>query len=226
MSIRLLVVDGHTLHRFGLTQLVSQQPDIETVGEACTAAASLPMIASLRPDVVTVDVALPDRNGLTLVQELRDRWPDLGIVVLTSVGEDDALFRAMETGVSAFVLKTASMAEIMTAIRHAAVAAASFTAPGLVGALDRLRVSRARSPLSRRETELLCQLQRGLSIPETARAMHVSTSTAKTYVARLYEKLGANNRAQALMAAVGLDLIEFDTPDHHDRVLARMLSTQ
>jgi DNA-binding NarL/FixJ family response regulator len=226
MGIRLLVIDGHTLHRFGLTQLVSLHQDVETVGEACTAAASLPLIAALRPDVVTVDVALPDRNGLTLARELRERWPNLGIVVLTSVGEDGALFRAMEVGVSAFILKTASTVEIMTAIRHAAVAASSFTAPGLVGALDRLRVSRDRSPLSRRETDMLCKLQHGLSIPEAARALNVSTSTAKTYVSRLYDKLGANNRSQALMAAVGLHLIESESTDHHDEVLARILSTR
>ncbi|HWO59911.1 MAG TPA: response regulator transcription factor [Umezawaea sp.] len=226
MGIRLLVVDGHTLHRFGLAQLIVGQPDIETVGEAGTAAACLPLVASLRPDVVTLDIALPDRNGLTLARELRARWPDLGIVVLTSVGEDDALFRAMETGVSAFILKTASTSQITTAIRHAAVAASSFTAPGLVAALDRLRVSRDHSPLSRRETDMLDKLQHGLSIPEAARAMHVSTSTAKTYVSRLYDKLGANNRSQALMAAVRLHLIESDAPDHHDEVRARMLSTR
>ncbi len=226
MGIRLLVIDGHTLHRFGLIQLVAQQPDIETVGEACTAAASLPLIASLRPDVVTLDVALPDRNGLTFARELRERLPDLGIVVLTSVGEDCALFRAMESGVSAFILKTATTTEITTAIRHAAVASSSFTAPGLVGALSRLRTSRDRSPLSRRETDILGMLQHGLSIPEAGRALHVSTSTAKTYVARLYDKLGANNRSQALMAAVGLNLIESGTRDHHDEVLARILSTR
>lgn len=102
----------------------------------------------------------------------------LGALVLTSVGEDGALFRAMEAGVSAFILKTASTAEIMTAIRHAAVAASSFTAPGLVGALDRLRVSRDRSPLSRRESDVLCKLQRGLSCrSRKPRALNVSTST-------------------------------------------------
>ena len=223
MGIRLLVVDGHTLHRFGLTQLVGQQPDIEIVGEACTAADSVNLIASLRPDVVTVDVVLSDRNGLTLARELRDRWQDLGIVVLTSVDEDDALFRALETGVSAFVLKTASTDDILTAIRHAAVAASSFTAPGLEGALGRLRVARDSSPLSRRETDMLHELQHGLSIPAAARALHVSTSTAKTYVSRLYDKLGANNRAQALMTAVGLDLIHADPPDHHDEILAKLL---
>src|SRR5216683_3268261 len=101
--------------------------------------------------------------------------------MLTSSGEDDLLFRALETGASAFVAKTAPVAEVIAAIRHAAVAASSFTAVGLAGALSRRRT-----------------------------AMYVSQSTAKTYVARLYDKLGAANRSQALMTAVHLGLIGYE----------------
>ncbi len=201
MAIRLVVVDGHTLHRIGFTHLVSQHPDMEIVGEATRAAEAVTMIAALQPDVVTVDVALPDGNGLSLARELRDRWRALGIVVLTSFGEDDILFRAMETGVSAFVPKTAPEQEIVAAIRHAAVAALTFTAQGLLAALYRLRDAREQSPLSRREIEVLRHLQRGLSIPDVARALFVSTSTAKTYVARIHEKLGVSSRIQALRTA-------------------------
>lgn len=207
MAIRLVVVDGHTLHRLGMTRLVGEHPDIESVGEASTAAEAVQLIARLQPDVVTVDVALPDGNGLALARELRDRWAGLGIVVLTSFGEDDVLFRAMETGVSAFVPKTAPTLEIVSAIRHASVAASSFTASGLAGVLGRLRDARERSPLSPRETDVLRYLHQGLSIPELARAMHVSTSTGKTYVARLYDKLGVNSRSQVLVAAMERGLI-------------------
>jgi len=156
---------------------------------------------------VTVDVTLPDQNGLALARDLRDRSQTLGIVVLTSLGEDDILFRAMETGVSAFVPKTAPEQEITTAIRHAAVAASSFTAPGLLAALDRLRDARQQSPLTRRELDVLRQLHRGLSIPDVARALFVSPSTAKTYVARIYEKLGVSSRIQALQTATELGLL-------------------
>lgn len=207
MTIRLVTVDGHTLHRFGLSQLMHQQQDIEIIGEASSAAAAVALVGELMPDVVTVDVSLPDRNGLALARELRDRFPELGIVVLTSFGEDDVLFRAMETGVSAFVPKTASAAEIVCAIRHAGVAARSFTAPGLADALVRLRDARDSSPLSAREAEVLRLLHRGLTIPQLARTVHVSNSTAKTYVARLYDKLGVNSRAQALMVAMERGLL-------------------
>jgi len=127
--------------------------------------------------------------------------------VLTSQDEDDVLFRALETGVSAFVAKTAGVDEILASIRHAAVAASSFTASGLAKAVARRRTTQQRLALSPREAEVLRLLGDGQSVPTIARAMFISQSTAKTYVARLYEKLGAANRAQALMTAVHHGLI-------------------
>jgi DNA-binding NarL/FixJ family response regulator len=214
MSIRLVVIDGHTLIRYAVRCLVEQQQDIEMAGESSTAEGAAALVAELEPNVVTVDVALPDGNGLALARELRDRFHSLGIVVLTSQGEDDVLFRALETGVSAFVPKTAPVEEILGAIRHAAVAASSFTAAGLADALARRRDVSERLALSPREREVLRLLQDGLSIPTIARTMYVSQSTAKTYVARLYDKLGASSRAQALMTALQLGLIQYQAaPD-------------
>src|SRR5688572_12936885 len=98
MAIRVVIVDGHTLTRFGLTTLAAAHPDLEVVAEARTAAEVPGIIAATAPHVVTLDVSLPDQDGLRLARELRDRHPALGIVVLTSQGEDDILFRALETG--------------------------------------------------------------------------------------------------------------------------------
>jgi DNA-binding NarL/FixJ family response regulator len=209
MPIHLAIVDGHTLTRFGLRELIARHPDIEIVAE-CTSAVDAPrMIASARPDVVTLEVSLPDGDGLRLAREFRDRNVGLGIVVLTSRHEDDVLFRALETGVSAFVAKTAPLEEMLAAIRHAAVAASSFTASGLAVALARRRSVQDRLALSPREEEVLRLLRDGLSIPAIAMAMFISHSTAKTYVARLYDKLGAANRAQALMTAIHYGLIDY-----------------
>src|SRR5262245_36086559 len=208
MKIRIVVVDGHTLTRYGLSGLVAQHPDLEIVGETGSAADVAKLVALTKPDVVTIDVALPDGDGLQLARSLRDRHRDLGIVVLTSLGEDDVLFRALDTGVSAFVAKTAPVDEVLGAIRHAAVAATSFTATGLLSALTRRRTADSRFSLSPREHEVLFLLRDGLSIPDIAKAMFVSQSTAKTYVARLYDKLGASSRAQALMIALRQGLID------------------
>jgi two-component system nitrate/nitrite response regulator NarL len=215
-SIKVVVIDGHTLTRYGLMRLVSIDADITVVGECGLAAEAPALVESTRPDVVVLDVALPDADGLQFARELRDRHADLGIVVLTAQAEDDVLFRALETGVSAFVDKTAPNAEVLCAIRHAAVAAASFTATGLVHALARRGQVAAEQPvsgptvglaLSPREQEVLSLLATGRSVPEIAGAMFVSLSTAKTYVSRVYDKLGAVNRANAIMIALGLGLL-------------------
>ncbi|KJK44648.1 LuxR family transcriptional regulator [Lentzea aerocolonigenes] len=210
MAIRVVVVDGHTLTRFGLTTLAAANPDLHVVAEASTGAEALAVIASVSPDVVTLAVDLPDGDGLHLARDLRDHYPSLGIVVLTSHGEDDVLFRALETGASAFVGKSAPVEEILCAIRHASVAASSFTAAGLATAMARRQATAARLALSPREREVLMLLREGVSIPAIARTLYVSPSTAKTYVSRLYEKLGASNRAQALMTALSKGLIRSD----------------
>lgn len=210
MTIRLAIVDGHTLTRYGLSHLVAQHPDIEIVAECGSAAMARETIAQHAPDVVTIDSTLPDGDGMRLARDFRDTDADLGIVMLTSRGEDDVLFRAMETGVSAFVAKIAPVEEVLAAIRHAAVAASSFTAAGLAVAITRRRTVRARLALSPREAEVLQLLRDGLSIPAIALAMYISQSTAKTYVARLYDKLGATNRAQALMTAMRHGLIGYE----------------
>lgn len=204
---RLLIVDGHPVTRWGLERIVDGEPDLELVAGTGTAAEARRLVATLRPDVVSVGNGLPDGDGLELARELRDRDATLGIVVLTSHGEDDVLFRALETGVSAFVCKQAMPAEILAALRHAAVAATSFSATGLAQALRRRQEVAERTALSPREREVLYLLQEGCSVPTIAGRLYISLSTAKTYVARLYEKLGATNRATALMAAVRLGLI-------------------
>src|SRR5437763_2895848 len=135
MPIRVVTIDGHTLTRYGLSGLAAQNPDLEIVAEAGCAAEARRIVVTTRPDVVTVDIPLPDGDGLALARELRERVPTLGVVILASRGEDDLLFRALESGVSAFVAKNAPTAEILAAIRHASVAPASFTASGLALAL-------------------------------------------------------------------------------------------
>lgn len=221
MPIRLAIVDGQTLIRYGLRELVGHYPDIEIVAECQSAAETPAMLAASQPDVVSVDVTLPDGDGLRLARELRDCYASLGIVMLTSKNEDDVLFRALETGVSAFVLKTAPLDEVLAAIRHAAVAAASFTASGLAMAIARRRSTQGRFSLSPRETQVLNLLHEGLSIPAIAHDMFISISTAKTYVSRLYEKLGAANRAQALMTAMHHGLIAYRQAELMPATIAR-----
>lgn len=210
MQIRLAVVDGHALIRYGLRELAAHQPDIEIAAECDSAQEALAVITETQPDVVTLAAALRDGDGLQLVRDVRGRFERLGIVVLAFLELDDVLFRALDAGASAFVAKSAPVDEVLAAIRHAAVAPSSFTASGLAGALSRQRAVREGLALSRRETEVLSLLRDGLSIPAIAGAMLISHSTAKTYVTRLYDKLGASNRAEALMTAMHYGLIRYE----------------
>ncbi len=136
-----------------------------------------------------IGLTSPEGHGLPLGRELRERFDDLGVVILTATEDDDVLLQAFETGVSAYVAKTAPVAEIVGAIRHASVAASSFTAAGLAAALRRQRQSVAACELSAREREVLDHLVAGRSVPSIAALLHISPSTAKTYVSRVYEKL-------------------------------------
>lgn len=187
-SIRIAVIDSHTLTRFGLFMLFARQPDMKFLADANNSADGRRLVATQQPDVVTVDAALRDRYALGIV-----------------------LFRALESGASAFVPKTAPALEVLAAIRHDSVAASSFTAAGPADALARKHDAASRYALSPREAEVLRLLGDGLSIPAIARAMYVSHSTAKTYVARIYDKLGASNRTQAIMTAMRAGLIRHDS---------------
>ena len=228
MAIRLVIVDGHTLTRYGLRELIAGHADIEIVAECGSAAEAHKVVEAAEPDVVTIDSILPDGDGMQLAREFRSRYPRLGIVMLTSRDEDHLLFRALETGVSAFVAKTAPVEETIAAIRHAAVAATSFTASGLAMALGRRRHARERlalspreaevlrllrtpnSDLSPREREVLSLMAHGKTNRDIANALGITEATVKAHMTAILRKLGAANRAQALMTAVQHDLIRYE----------------
>jgi DNA-binding NarL/FixJ family response regulator len=207
-TIRLMVVDAHPLVRWALVQIADNRPDLTTVGEAATVDEAINLAFAVKPDVVTIECTTSEGDGWALATRLRDAYPTMGIVMLTADASDQMLFRALHLGVSAFVSKSAPIPDVLAAIHHAAAAPLSFSAAGLGEALRRKRESTEHLALSAREQQILVLLHDGLSVPAVAAQLYVSLSTAKTYVARLYEKLGARNRAQALMTAVRLGLLE------------------
>ncbi len=155
------------------------------------------------------DVRLPDGTGLDVVRELRKTRPDMGLVVLTMYAGDEQLFAALEAGASAFVAKDAPADDVVAAARHALVAPRSFTAANLADAMRR-RMEPSGPQLSPREQEVLELLAEGSGVAAIARKLYVSESTAKTHISKIYEKLGAANRAQAIMAAIRAGLISGD----------------
>jgi DNA-binding NarL/FixJ family response regulator len=204
MVIRLVAVDEHVLLRLGLARVIAGCPDIEWVGEAGSAADAERVVAEVGAHVVTIDATLADADGITLAHRLRVTSPNLGVVLLSAVSDDGLLYRALDAGLSAYVTKAGPTSSVLAAIRHAAVAPHSFSAPGLSAALSRRR---GQNGLSQREREVLGLMRDGLSLPAIAQRLEVSEATVKTYVSRLYSKLRVNNRSQALMAAVNQGLL-------------------
>jgi DNA-binding NarL/FixJ family response regulator len=211
MNTSVLLVDDHDLIRQGLRRAFERAAGFEVVADVATVAEARAVVASLQPDVVVTDVRLPDGTGLELTTELRATNPELGIVVLTMYAGDEQLFGALEAGASAFVAKDAPSDDVVAAARHASVAPRSFTAQDLAGALQR-RMVPSGPQLSPREKEILHLLAEGLGVTPISRRLYISESTAKTHISKLYEKLGAGNRAQAIMRGVQAGLIKAERP--------------
>lgn len=207
--LRVLLVDDHELIRQGLRRAFERAGDFEVVGEAGSIAGAVDLAETLSPDVAVVDVRLPDGNGLDVVRRLRASRDDVGLVVLTMYAGDEQLFAALDAGASAFVAKDAPADDVVSAARHAATSPRSFTAADLAGAMQR-RLTPSGPRLSPREREVLQLLADGLGVAEISKRLYVSESTTKTHISKLYDKLGAANRAQAIMAAIRLGLVSTD----------------
>ncbi len=210
MTISVLLIDDHEIIRQGLRRAFERQSDFEVVGEADTVAEAMRLVGLLTPDVAIFDVRLPDGSGIDATRKVREAHPDIGVVILTMYAGDEQLFQALEAGASAFVPKNAPSEDVVAAARHAASLPGSFSAKDLAEAMRR-RLSPAGPQLSPRETEVLGLLADGLSVAQISRQLYISDSTTKTHISKLYDKLGAANRAQALMAALRLGLLKDHT---------------
>jgi DNA-binding NarL/FixJ family response regulator len=204
-----LLVDDHELIRHGLRRAFERDPDFEVVGEAGSVAEALAVIRATAPEVVIMDVRLPDGNGLDAVKKLRAAGETMGIVILTMYAGDDQLFGALEAGASSFVNKDAPAEEVLAAARHAAASPTSFSASDLADAMRR-KMTPSGPALSPREKEVLKLLYDGLAVSGIAKKLFISESTTKTHISKVYEKLGAANRVQAVRAALDMGLISSD----------------
>jgi DNA-binding NarL/FixJ family response regulator len=207
VSTKVLLVDDHEIIRQGLRRAFERQDDFEVVGEAGSVSEASRLIGLLAPDVVIFDVRLPDGSGIEAAARARSANQDLGIVILTMYAGDEQLFAALDAGASAFVPKNAPTEEVVSAARHAASMPGSFSATDLADAMRR-RLAPQGPQLSPREREVLDLLADGLSVSLISQRLFISESTTKTHISKLYDKLGAANRAQALMTALRAGLLK------------------
>lgn len=212
MTTRVLLIDDHELIRQGLARAFERDDEMTVVGQAGSVKEGVAAFDELQPDVVVTDLELPDGHGLEAVRAIREVSDTAGVVVLTMHAGDDHIFAAMEAGASAFVGKDSKAGDVVSAARHAAVAPRTFLCSGLSAAMVRRATTPAPPRLSGREEEVLALLADGLGTGEIAGNLYMSESTAKTHITHIYQKLGAANRAQALVAAMRLGLLEHSSP--------------
>ena len=212
MSTTVLLVDDHELIRQGLARAFERDQDMSVIGQAGNVAEARQAYSSLLPDVVVTDLQLPDGHGLDIVRAVREVSDTTGVVVLTMHAGDDQIFAAMEAGASGFVGKDSRATEVISAAKHAAVAPRTFLCSSLSAAMMRRASAPVTPKLSGREEEVLALLADGLGTGEIAGRLYLSESTAKTHITHIYQKLGAANRAQALVTAMRMGLLDHLSP--------------
>ncbi|UFN45607.1 response regulator transcription factor [Nocardioides okcheonensis] len=217
MNTSVMLVDDHELIRQGLARAFERDDAMHVVGQAGSVHEGLAVFRELRPDVVVTDLQLPDGQGLEIVRAVRAESDTVGLVVLTMHAGDDQIFAAMEAGASAFVGKDSKSSEVVSAAKHAAVAPRTFLCAGLSAAMMRRATAPAAPRLSTREEEVLALLAEGLGTSDIAGRLYLSESTAKTHITHIYQKLGAANRAQALVTAMRMGLLDGVASGHLTR---------
>jgi DNA-binding NarL/FixJ family response regulator len=209
--ITVLLVDDHELIRSGLAGVFDLEQDMTIIATAGSVVEALRKFDELQPDVVVADLQLQDGTGLDIVRSIRKVSNTTGLVVLTMHSGDDQIFAAMQAGASGFVGKDAPATEVIKTARHAAVSPKAFVCAGLVGAMMRRRSGEV-TALTDREHDVLLLLAEGLNAAAIGAKLYLSESTTKSHIARIYQKLGAANRAQALVAAMRLGLLDHASP--------------
>lgn len=215
MSIRLLLVDDHAVVRSGLRMLLENEADARIVGEAGTAAEALEVLESARPDVVLMDIGLPDMSGIEAAREIKRRQPQVAVVALTIHEDEEYFFKMLEAGASGYVPKRAAPEELLTAIQ-AAAAGEVYLYPSLAKLLvgDYLsqgssgRGPRALDGLTGREQEVLTQLAEGASNAVIGEQLGISPKTVARHRENLMRKLNLHSRADLVKYAIRKGIIQ------------------
>ena len=203
--IRVLVVDDHPVVRAGLCGMLAAEPDVEVVGEASSAAGAAAAARAHHPDVVLMDLRMPDGDGVRATSLVLAERPQCRIVVLTTFDNEADILRAVEAGASGYLLKDATREELVRAIRAAAdggTALAPSVAAKLVARLRPASGAGGPAGLSPREIEVLGMVSTGSTNAEIGRSLFISEATVKTHLLRAFGKLGVSDRTAAVTAAI------------------------
>lgn len=206
--IRVMVVDDHPIVRSGIVGLLSLDAELDVVGEAADGAEAIALATTLRPDVVLMDLRMPNLSGAEATARITSELPGVRVLVLTTHEGDDDILGAIEAGASGYLLKAAPQEEIVAGIRSVAEGH-TVLAPTIAATLvTRMRrEAPSRPALSPREREVLGLVARGHSNPEIARELFIGEATVKTHLLHVFEKLGVSDRTRAVTLALELGLL-------------------
>ena len=216
MSTQLLLVDDHTVVRSGLRMLLENERDIEIVGEAARASEAIEAASLLKPDIILMDIGLPDLSGIDAAREIKKRLPEVAIVALTIHEDEEYFFKMLEAGATGYVPKRAAPEELLTAIR-AAAAGQVYLYPSLAKLLVRDFLNGGRttaedvqapSDLTDREQEILTHLAEGANNEEIARSLVISPKTVARHRENIMRKLNLHSRAELVRYAIRKGIIK------------------
>ena len=204
--IRLLLVDDHLVVRIGLRSLLETQPDMAVAGEATGGEAAIEAYERLQPDVVLMDLRMPQMDGAEATSAIRRKFPGARVLVLTTFDNDEDIFRGLEAGAMGYLVKNTESGPLLETIR--AVYAGTYTLPEAIA--DRLAQRRAAPELSSRELEVLLLIVKGNSNKEIGGRLSLAENTVKNHVKMILEKLGVSDRTQAVTTALQRGLARLD----------------
>jgi len=206
--IRVMIVDDHAMVRKGLVAFLKNEPALELVGEAGDGREAIECCEQLQPDVILMDLVMPDLGGVAATRTIHQRWPQVQVIALTSFQEKELVQDALQAGAIGYLLKNVSGEELADAIRQAYVGRPTL-APEAVQALIQppSEAETLAADLTRREQEVLALLVKGMSNPEIAARLFISRSTVKVHVSSILSKLGVASRAEAISLAIQNKLV-------------------
>jgi NarL family two-component system response regulator YdfI len=213
-AIRLLIADDHLIVRQGLRLILETEEGFELVGEATDGAEAVELAGELHPDVILMDLRMPGMDGLTAIEQLAEKQPEIAIVILTTFNEDDLMVRGLRAGAKGFLLKDTNRETLFDSIR-AAARGETLLKPDVMARL----LSQTQTPsgsksqlenvdLTEREMEVLQAAAQGKTSKEIAFALGISERTVKAHLGSIYQKLGVDSRAAAIAAAAGRGWLE------------------